>query len=132
MRASGLLRSLAIVVVALLATATAVQAQITTGTVAGTVKDQQGGVIPGATVTLVNDAQGTKSNPQVTTSTGDFIFPNVAVGGYSVEVAMSGFKTLKRSGITLSAGERVQLGTLTIEIGGVQQTIEVKAETPLV
>ena len=33
---------------------------------------------------------------------------------------MSGFKTLKRSGIVVSAGDRVQLGTLTIEIGGVQ------------
>jgi len=132
MRVSGLLRCVAIAVVALLATAVSVQAQVTTGTVAGTVKDQQGAVIPGATVLLVNDAQGTKSAPIVTSTSGDFVFPNIAAGNYSLEVTMSGFKTLKRSGIVLSAGDRVQLGAVSIELGSVQETIEVKASTPLV
>ena len=49
-------------------------AQITTGTVAGTVKDAQGGVIPGATVTLISETRGTKSPPVVTNATGDFVF----------------------------------------------------------
>jgi len=115
----------------LMASATA-EAQITTGTIAGTVKDQQGGVIPGATVQLVNDAQGTKSTPLVTSSSGDFVFANISAGAYSLEVTMTGFKTLKRSGIVLGAGDRVQLGAVTIEIGGVSQTVEVKSETPLV
>ena len=41
-------------------------AQITTGTVAGTVKDAQGGVIPGATVMLTSETRGTKSTPAIT------------------------------------------------------------------
>src|SRR5262245_4346708 len=70
------------------------RAQITTGTVSGTVKDAQGGVVPGATVVLVSESQGTRSNPSVTNTTGDYVFPNVASDTYSVEVSMQGFKTL--------------------------------------
>ncbi len=55
-------------------------AQITTGVLAGTVKDAQGGVVPGATVTLISDTQATKSAPVVTSGTGDFVFPNVRDG----------------------------------------------------
>ena len=44
-------------------TATPALAQITTGTVAGTVKDAQGGVVPGATVVLISETKGTKSAP---------------------------------------------------------------------
>ena len=60
------------------ATAHQAFAQITTGTVAGTVKDAQGGVIPGATVTLISETHGTRSAPVVTSGTGDFVFANVA------------------------------------------------------
>ena len=45
---------------------------------------------------------------------------------------MEGFKTLKRSGIAVSAGDRVGLGTLTIEIGGLTESVSVQAEAPLV
>ena len=70
-------------------------AQITTGTVAGTVKDAQGGVIPGATVVLVNDARGNKSSPAITNSSGDFVVPNLTAGTYTMEVTMPSFKTLR-------------------------------------
>ena len=55
-------------------------AQLTTGSVGGTVKDAQGAVIPGATVTLVSETRGTKSVPVVTNASGDFVFPNVRRG----------------------------------------------------
>ena len=55
-------------------------AQGVTGTVSGTVKDAQGGVVPGATVTLINEAQGTQLAPVTTNATGDFVVPNVAAG----------------------------------------------------
>src|SRR6187551_1769732 len=132
MRAIGLLRGLMMAVAVLFAASAPASAQITTGTIAGTVKDQQGAVIPGATVQLVNDAQGTKSSPIVTSSSGDFVFPNISVGAYSVEVTMTGFKTLKRSGIVVGAGDRVQLGALTIEVGGMSQMVEVRADSPIV
>ena len=79
-------------------------AQITTGTVSGTVKDPQGGVIPGATVTLVSESQGTRSTPAVTSERGDFVFPSITAGTYTIEVEMPSFKTLKRTGVAVSPG----------------------------
>lgn len=48
-------------------------AQITTGNVLGTIKDAQGGVVPGATVVLLGETKGTKSAPVVTNATGDYV-----------------------------------------------------------
>mgnify|MGYP003907583657 CR=1 FL=1 len=87
--------------------ATPALAQITTGNVAGTVKDAQGGVVPGATVVLISETKATKSAPAVTSETGDYIFPNVTPDTYTVEITMEGFKTLKREHIRVSGGDRV-------------------------
>src|SRR5688500_20343695 len=73
----------------LVAAATA-SAQITTGTVAGTIKDAQGAVVPGATVVLISEARGTRSAAVATSGTGDFVFPNVTPDVYTVEVTMDG------------------------------------------
>ncbi len=107
-------------------------AQLTTGSVGGTVKDGQGGVVPGATVTLVSETRGTRSVPIVTNPTGDFVFPNVPAGTYTIEVEMSSFKTLKQTGITVNPGPRVAVGTLTLEVGGATETVSVKGESPMI
>src|SRR5947209_4558230 len=90
----------------LLATAR-LAAQVTTGSVTGTVKDVQGGVIPGAMVTLVSDTKGTKSAPVVTGGNGDFVFPSVSADVYTVEIQMPSFKTLRRSGVSVGSGTEV-------------------------
>jgi carboxypeptidase family protein/TonB-dependent receptor-like protein len=115
----------------ILAAATA-SAQITTGTVAGTVKDAQGAVIPGATVVLISEARGTKSAPATTSGTGDFVFPNVTPDIYTVEVTMDGFKTIRRSGVRVSGADRVAVEALTLEVGGAAETVTVTAEAALV
>ena len=84
-----------------------VSAQITTGNVLGTIKDAQGGVVPGATVVLISETKGTKSAPVVTNATGDYVFPNVTGDTYTVEVTLEGFKTLRRAGLLVSPGDRV-------------------------
>ena len=77
-------------------------AQITTGSLAGTVKDGQGAVIPGAAVTLISETRGTQLPETFTSSSGDFQFVNVPADRYTLQVSMSGFKTLKRTGIAVS------------------------------
>ncbi len=124
--------AVALIVVGLLAVATPAAAQLTTGTLTGTIKDAQGGVVPGAIVTMTSEARGTQLPPAVTNTGGDFVFVNVPPDSYTVQVTMSGFKTIKRSGITLSAGDRVGVGVLTIELGGVSENVTVQAESPLV
>jgi hypothetical protein len=108
------------------------RAQITTGTVSGTVKDAQGGVVPGATVVLISETKGTKSAPQVTNSTGDYVFPNVAADTYSVEISMSGFKTLTRKNVIVTGAERVVVPNVTLEVGGAAETVNVQAESPMI
>ena len=64
-----------------------VSAQVTTGTVSGTVKDAQGGVVPGATIVLTSEARGTQMAPVVSNETGDFVVPNATADTYTVEVS---------------------------------------------
>jgi hypothetical protein len=135
-REDGAMRSIrrvcTLAFVALLAVVIPAPAQVTTGSVGGTVKDAQGGVVPGATVVLISEARGTRSEPATTNATGDFVFPNVTVDTYTIEVTMPSFKTLKRTGVPVSAGSRVTVGTLTIDVGGAAETVDVKAEAPVI
>jgi hypothetical protein len=132
MRDQRWIRILAMAFGALLTVAYPALAQITTGSVAGTVKDAQGGVIPGATVVLVSESRGIRSAPATTDATGDFVFPNVAVDTYTIEVTMASFRPLRRTSVPVNPGSRVTLGTLTIEVGGSTETVEVRGEAPVI
>ena len=74
--------------IAALLIAVPVLAQVTTGIVTGTVRDEQGAVVPGATVALVSATRGTRSAETVTSGIGDFVFPNVSADTYFVEVTL--------------------------------------------
>jgi len=124
--------ALALAVVVLGSTPRPGAAQVATGTVSGTVKDSQGAVIPGATVTLTNERQGTSLAPALTSNTGDYVFPNVPTGTYTVEVAMAGFTSAKRTSVAVSAGDRVSVQPFTLDVAGAAETVSVKAEAPLV
>ena len=109
-----------------------VSAQITTGTVAGSVKDDQGLAVPGASVTLISEARGTRMAPVVTNATGDFVVPNVTPDTYTVEISMPGFSSTLRPGVAVSGGDRISVGALTLAVGGTSETVTVKSEAPLI
>ena len=94
MARSGSLRVLVGVAIACGLFATSVSAQITTGSVTGVVTDAQSGVIPGASVVLISETQGTRSAAVVTSADGTYTMPNVKADTYSVEVSMPSFKNL--------------------------------------
>jgi hypothetical protein len=130
-----MLRGLGILVVAVVALAGAAvdaSAQITTGNVTGTVKDAQGAVVPGATVTLIDEARGTKLAPATTDDNGSYVFPNVTAATYTVEVTLAGFKTAQRKGLPVSGGDRVSVPAIVLEVGGQAENVTVVAESPLV
>jgi len=102
-----------------------------TATVAGAIRDSQGAVVPGATVTLTSETRGTVF-PGTSGPTGDFVFTNIPGDTYTVSVKMSGFKTVERAGIAAVPGDRIAIPTLTLELGNLSETIQVSAETPLV
>ena len=87
-------------------------AQITTGTVTGTVKDEQGLPVPGATVTLISDARATRMAPVYTGTNGEFVVTNVLADTYTLEVTLEGFRTMHRTGVIVSGGDRVTLGAV--------------------
>jgi hypothetical protein len=95
----------------------------------GTVKDNSGGVIPGATVTATNVATNQKTSG-VTTDIGFFRLAQLLPGNYSVKVEFVGFKSLERPGLELRVGDRVALD-LKMEVGETTDTVTVTGETPL-
>jgi hypothetical protein len=107
-------------------------AQITTGTISGSVKDSQGAIIPGATVVLTSETRGTKLAPAITNEAGDFVIPNVTADTYTVEVTLEGFRTVRRTGVAVSGGDRVGLGAFTLEPGTLAENVLVVGESPLV
>ncbi len=122
----------ALVAAMIILSATATPAQMTTASVSGSVKDAQGGVIPGATLTLISETLGAQTANVFTNEYGDFVFANVRPDRYVIEVSMDGFKTLKRGGIVASAGDRMSVGSLVIELGSLSDTVSVESDMPRV
>lgn len=113
--------------VALLAAAAA--AQLFPGRIAGSVRDAQGAVIPGATVILRNPKTGLR-RAAVTGGEGEFNFPELAVGSYSVTIRKSGFTTEVLTGIEVSQGEVNTLAPV-LKLGTVSERVEVTTAPPL-
>lgn len=78
-------------------------AQMSTGTISGTVSDATGAVIPGAAVTVKNVDTGV-SRSLTTNAQGRYVVPQLSPGDYEVTTTASGFQTEVRRGITLAVG----------------------------
>jgi hypothetical protein len=112
----------------LLLTGASATAQVQHGHIIGSVKDQQGGVLPGVTATLTGvDAAQTF----VTDSSGEFRFLELAPGAYKVSVGLSGFQTVVRDNLIVEAGRNIDL-TLVLKIAPVAETVNVVAATPVI
>ena len=116
----------------MLAIAVPAGAQITTGTLAGSVSDAQGLGVPGATIVLISEGRRTRSAPVVTGAAGDFVIAGVLPDSYTIEVTMPGFKTLTRQNVAVSGGERVAVGALKLEVGGMTEQVDVTSEASLI
>jgi hypothetical protein len=102
-------------------------AQVTSGTIFGTVKDPAGAMVAGATVTAHAEAIGV-TRTVTTSSTGDFVFPNLPPATYSLIVEAKGFKKLESQGVFLSAADKLNAGELVLGMGGAAETVTVTAD----
>jgi hypothetical protein len=103
--------------------------QVATGSISGTVLDSNGAVVPDAKVT----ATSTNTNLRIeskSSEAGLYVFPTLPSDVYTVSVEKAGFKKLNRTNIEVRIAQRVDMN-LTLEVGDVQQSIEVTAEAPL-
>src|SRR6185437_10216395 len=78
--------------------------QVVTATLYGTVLDPNGAVVPNATVTALNVGRGISTVRQ-SDAAGEVVLSSLPVGDYTITVEVPGFKSLRRTGIALSAGQ---------------------------
>jgi hypothetical protein len=105
-------------------------AQLTSGSIEGTIKDETGAALPGAEITVKNVDTGL-TRTLFSNETGRFEAPNLPVGTYEVTAGMQGFGTAVRRGIALAVG-RTAVVDLTLPLATVQQELVVTADAPLV
>ncbi len=108
----------------------AAAAQTTTGTILGEVKDSSGGAMPGVTVTAVNQANGL-TRETVTDERGNYRFAAMPAGDYTVKATLTGFKEATRSNLRLAINSQVA-APFVLEVGGLEETITVTEQAPLV
>jgi hypothetical protein len=119
------------VLAVILATASPLLAQRTTGEITGTVTDGSGGVLPGVTVTLFGAALPAAGVSSVSTETGNYRFPALAPGTYDVEATLQGFSTLRREGLSVGVGATISVD-LALAVGSLNETVTVTGDAPLV
>jgi hypothetical protein len=105
------------------------EAQVTTGTIVGSVKDPQGGAVPGATVTITEVNKGTVSQ-YATDPEGAFVAPFLIPGTYEIAVELSGFRKYVHRGVVLQVNQRARVDA-TLEVGGLAEATEVIGLAPL-
>ena len=113
--------------VAFLLFAGSASAQSVSGSISGTVVDPSHQVVPGVTVTLIDEDTGALRTVP-TNETGSFVFSALQPARYTVRIEMVGFSRVEKKNVTLPANERLSIGTVTLAIGGVSETVTTTAE----
>jgi len=99
--------------------------------IAGTVKDTSGAVLPGVTVEAASPALTEKTRTVITDSTGTYRVVDLRPGTYTVSFSLAGFATVKREDIQLT-GSFTAAVNVEMKVGGVAETITVSGESPIV
>jgi len=117
-------KTLAFLLLMVLAVALPARAQRITAAIRGTVSDSTGAVVPGATVTVKSEETGyTRST--TTNAAGAYSVPELPVGAYIVEVSLTGFKTATTKGIALNVAD-VRSVDIKLETGGISENVTVE------
>lgn len=106
-----------------------VWAQTFTGGLRGAVRDPNG-VIPGVAVTLTNEATAV-ARETTTNDVGEYNFPAVQPGTYTLRASLTGFKTYENRGVRIGTQQFITLD-ITLEVGALQETITVTGAAPLI
>lgn len=110
--------------------ASSAAAQGTNATISGTVTDDQGGVLPGVTLTVRNVDTGT-SRSVVTEADGQYRVPALLPGRYDITAELAGFSNVSAAGVILATSQEVRQN-LRMALATLQETVTVTAESPVV
>ncbi len=121
-------KRMSVVFLLFLGSAAAADAQGELGTITGTLKDAQGGVMPGVTATAVNLETNVKTTA-TTNEAGVYLLSSLVNGRYRLTCTLDGFAPVARD-LEVRAGDRLRVD-LTLTVGGITEETKVIAETPL-
>ena len=107
------------------------QAQSVSGNIAGIVRDTSGAVLPGVTVEASSPALIEKVRTVVTDASGQYRIVDLRPGNYAVTFSLTGFNTVKREGVELTAGFTAPLNA-DLQVGSIEETIVVTGASPVV
>ena len=123
-------RLLLAALILILAPAAILNAQVTTSTLIGLVKDSSGAILPGASVVATNEGTGV-SREATSDSNGEFVLTALPSGPYTVKIDMTGFKAYLSKGLQLGAGQTVRQN-FALELGTVAETVTVTGQAPVI
>ena len=124
------LKTLCLTVAVWLSLPTLLLAQGTGGRILGRIADPTGAVLSGVKVTATNEATGV-THDAFSNGSGDYVFPDLSVGTYSLSFDLKGFKNSVRHGMTLDVNQVITLN-MTLQVGQNQEVVDVTSEAPLV
>ena len=122
--------SIGLVLGMLLFAAAPLLAQQGTSQIAGKVTDEQGAILPGASIVLTNEDSGV-FREVVSSAEGSYVVSALAPGRYKVVAKLGGFRTLERSGLVVALGTTLT-ADLSLKVGGLEETVTVSGQAPLV
>jgi hypothetical protein len=123
-------RQVGMAIAAMVLIAGAVHAQNVTSRLTGTVRDAQGAVLPGVTVTATSPALiGTQT--AVTEANGTYQFPSLPSGVYTLKFELQGFQPFMRQNIALALGQTLTIDT-QMQLASLKENVTVTAESPVV
>jgi Carboxypeptidase regulatory-like domain/TonB-dependent Receptor Plug Domain len=109
-----------------LASAMALCAQDISGTIGGSILDQNGGAVPNAKVIVTNTDRNQVVRTSTTDTTGVYSAPLIPVGTYAIRVEATGFKTENRTGIVLNVSDDLKIN-ITLQVGSITDVVTVEA-----
>ncbi|HYU78371.1 MAG TPA: TonB-dependent receptor, partial [Vicinamibacterales bacterium] len=119
-----------LLLLALVFAATDTRAQSTYSAIQGTITDDQGGVLPGVTVTITNTATGLVRT-SVSNERGSYRIGNLPPGPYTVKAELTGFATQERRNVELAMGSEIPID-MRLPLAALQETLTISGQTPLV
>jgi Carboxypeptidase regulatory-like domain len=123
----GLSRVPSAVLIAFLLFTLSVRAQTISGTISGSVVDQSGAVVPDARITAANELTN-ETRRDTTNAQGEFVFPALQPGSYTITVEKGGFEVVRKTGLQLQANQRLAVGNIPLTVGATSQSLTITSE----